>query len=384
LGRLPLDIITTFGVDANRLAAHSNFHGSLRVMRAVSDLFLSLTPEAVLDAVEAAGLRCASACNPLNSYENRVYEVGLEDGDRIIAKFYRPHRWTREQILEEHAFIDDCHEDEIPVTTLRRFPNGSSLEICPGTEDAGGIFYALFERRGGRAPEELSDEMLERLGMLTARLHNAGAKRPARHRHGLTPDRFIRESVAVLKDKRLLPEGWRDAYVEAALAIADVADRRLAGVPLQRIHGDLHLGNLVERGGILNVLDFDDSCMGPVVQDMWLVLPGRDGEARRQREVFLEGYEQLRRFDRSTLRLIEPLRAMRIVHYSAWLARRWHDPAFPATWPHFGTEEYWMNETRVLMEIRSLLDEEDGMIMPDDSRGQELTNKDFFWDWEEK
>lgn len=355
----------------------------MKDLEPATDLFLSLTPERVLAAVEAGGLRCNPVSYPLNSFENRVYEVELEDRTRVVAKFYRPGRWSEEQILEEHQFLADLAADEVPVCTMREFPGGGTLRRIEN------IWYALSDRRGGRAPDELDDAAVRRLGMLVARLHNAGARRPAPHRLRLGPDHYIRDNVDWLAEHDTLPRHLRDRYFDAALTIADILEKQLAGVPVHRIHGDLHLGNLLFRDGLLNVLDFDDMAIGPAVQDLWLALPGRDRWALRQREVFLEGYEQLREFDRSTLRLIETLRGLRLIHYAAWIARRWHDPAFPTAWPQFGTVDYWERETSDLAEqveiIRGTAKPEEGGFTPEEEQKEEesaLTNKDFFWDWE--
>jgi Ser/Thr protein kinase RdoA (MazF antagonist) len=347
-----------------------------------TDLFLSLTPEKVLAAVEAGGLRCNPVCYPLNSFENRVYEVELDDRTRVVAKFYRPGRWSEEQILEEHQFLDDLAAEELPVCTMRQFPGGGTLRRMEN------IFYTLSDRSGGRAPDELGDEAVRRLGMLVGRMHNVGARRPAPHRLRLTADTYVRDAVAWLEDHGTLPRHLRSRYFDTALAIADLADRRMEGVPVHRIHGDLHLGNVLFRDGLLRVLDFDDMVMGPAVQDLWLALSGRDPRTLAQREIFLEGYQQFRELDRATLGLIEPLRALRIVHYTAWLARRWHDPAFPAAWPHFGTPEYWDRETEDLEEQLAVMR---GEVPPEESAAglseetkeePTLTNKDYFWDWE--
>ena len=349
-----------------------------------TDLFLSLTPERVLAAVETGGLHCNPVSYPLNSFENRVYEVELKDRTRVVAKFYRPGRWTEEQILEEHQFLADLAADEVPVCTMREFPGGGTLRQIDN------IYYCLSDRRGGRAPDELDDATVRRLGMLVGRLHNAGARREAPHRLHMTADHYIRDNVDWLADHGTLPAHLRDRYFDTAFTIADILDKQLDGVPVHRIHGDLHLGNLLFRDGLLNVLDFDDMAIGPAVQDLWLALPGRDRWALRQRDLFLEGYEQLREFDRSTLRLIETLRGLRLVHYAAWLARRWHDPAFPAAWPQFGTVDYWERETTDLVEqlavIRGEAKPEEGGYSPEEATAEEesaLTNKDFFWDWEE-
>lgn len=352
-----------------------------------TDLFLALTPETVLAAVEAGGLRCNPVCYPLNSFENRVYEIELADRTRIIAKFYRPGRWTAEQILEEHAFLADLAAAEIPVATVRPFPDGGTLRQTA----SGAIYYTLADRRGGRAPDELTPEMALRLGRLVGRLHNVGAARPAPHRLPFDADTFIREPLAWLEEHDTLAPHLRERYFAAARAIALVVDERLEDVPIHRVHGDLHLGNLLLRDDLLHVLDFDDMVMGPAVQDLWLALPGRDREARELRQLFLEGYEQFRLFDRRTLHLIEPLRAMRIIHYSAWLARRWHDPIFPVTWPHFATPDYWERETSDLEELLRLIHgeaplDENGDALPRrepaPAEEEALSNKDFFWDWE--
>jgi Ser/Thr protein kinase RdoA (MazF antagonist) len=349
-----------------------------------NDLFLSLTPEKVLAAVEAGGLECNPVCYPLNSFENRVYEVELADRSRVVAKFYRPGRWSEEQILEEHLFLKDLAWQEIPVCTMRPFPDGGTLRRVDN------IFYCLSDRRGGRAPDELDEAGARRLGMLVGRMHNVGARRESEHRLPLNADTYIRQNVDWLEAHEVVPQHLRERYFDTALSIAAIADRRLAGVPVHRIHGDLHLGNILFRDGLLNVLDFDDMVVGPAVQDLWLALPGRDSYTQTLRERFLEGYLQFRDFDRSTLPLIETLRAMRIIHYAAWLARRWHDPAFPAAWPQFGTPEYWERETQDLEEqlavIRGEATPEEVAARPDEETAREeeeaLTNKDFFWDWE--
>lgn len=342
-----------------------------------SDLFLSLTPDRVLAAVEAAGLATNPVCYPLNSFENRVYEVELVDRSRIIAKFYRPGRWSEEQILEEHAYLLDLEVEEVAVCPVRRFPDGSTLKRQDG------IFYSLAERRGGRAPDELDDAAAERLGMLAGRLHAVGARRDAPHRLRLTSDAFVRDALAWLEEHAAVPARVWPRYAAAAHEVADRLDALSEGVETHRIHGDLHLGNLLMREGVLHVLDFDDMVVGPAVQDLWLALPGRDAHTRRQRERFLEGYERFRLFDRSSLRLIEPLRALRMIHFSTWLARRWHDPIFPATWPQFGDDDYWDRETADLEEqLRVIRRDAEPDAAAEQEDEAELTNADFFWDWE--
>jgi len=340
-----------------------------------TDLFLSLTPDKVLEAVEAAGVRVNPLCYPLNSFENRVYEVECEDRTRIIAKFYRPGRWSRAQILEEHRFLAELEEAEIPVCPTRPFPDGETLKPI------GHILYCLFHRTGGRAPDELDEALAERLGRLAARIHNVGAAGSATHRVKLSGDTMAREALEFLEAKKSVPARLEARYLEAANEIADTADARLRGVETHRIHGDLHLGNLLLRDGVFHVLDFDDMMTGPAVQDLWLLLPGRDAFTQRLRGVFVGAYEELRRFDRGTLRLIEPLRGLRMIHYAAWIARRWHDPIFPRTFVHFGTEAYWEEQTRDLEELCEVMRGEDGgaRVVPVE---EGLSNKDYFWDME--
>lgn len=346
-----------------------------------TDLFLKLTPDRVLEAVERAGFATRAVCYPLNSFENRVYEVELSDDSRVVAKFYRPGRWSEEQILEEHRFLAELVEEEIPVCAAMPFPDGSTLQRMDN------IYYALSERRGGRAPDELSDRLVERLGMLTARVHNVGARRDAPSRWRLGSENWVREPLTWLDAHDAVPASLWDRYRTAALRIADAADRALEGVDPHRLHGDLHLGNVLLRDGELRVLDFDDMCVGPAVQDLWLALPARDEESWRQRELWISAYGQFRDFDRATLRCIEPLRGLRIVHYAAWLARRYHDPAFQIAWPEFGTEDYWHKETEELEEqVRHLSDSPSGGLASTEKGFEDdaelLTNRDYFWDWE--
>lgn len=344
------------------------------------DTFLSLTPERVLDAVEASGMPCHAACHPLNSFENRVYAVTLEDGRQVVAKFYRPGRWTPAQILEEHRFLEDLVLAEVPVSPVLPFPDGRTLRQIEG------IWYCLHARLPGRTPQEIDPGEAERLGMVVARIHLIGALRDAPQRLRVAAETLVRAELRWMDGEGIVADPFRARWHEAGLAVAAVLDRRLRDVEMHRIHGDFHLGNLVLSDGAFHVLDFDDMVVGPAVQDLWLLAPGRDAHDRRLREAFLEGYEQFRAFDRASLDLIEPLRGLRMIRYAAWLARRWHDPIFPATWPHFGTEEYWRIETEALEDVvRGMARlEADGSGASRDLDGEPpLSNRDLFWDWEE-
>jgi len=312
------------------------------------NFFFELTPERVLQAVETAGLHCTGRCMALNSFENRVYDVELE-GDppsRRVAKFYRPGRWTEEQIREEHEYLYDLQSDEIPVVAPIAFANRSGNSTLHQTPT--GIWFSLFPKVGGRAPEELTDDQLKRLGRLLGRIHNIGARKKAPHRIVIGPDTYGLSNLEFLKSGNFIPLEFLARYEKATREICALTQDFLQNVPYQRIHGDCHLGNLLWNQNGPFFLDFDDMVQGPAVQDLWLLVPGRDAEALRQRGVLLEGYMEMREFDYSTLRLIEPLRALRFIHYAAWIARRWDDPAFPRAFPQFGTHRYWQDETEDL------------------------------------
>ncbi len=321
--------------------------------------FFELTPDKVLDAVEATGLRCTGRCIALNSFENRVYDVELEEepvtlwSNRRVAKFYRPGRWTREQILEEHEFLLDLAAAEIPAIAPVRFQDGTTLRQAES-----GIWYALFPKVGGRAPDELRDDQLEMIGRLLARIHNVGASKPAQHRVRVGPDTYGLANLDFLLKGDWIPLEFRSRYEHTVRKICEAIRPKFDQISVHRIHGDCHLGNLLWNVDGPFFLDFDDMLRGPAVQDLWLLLPGRpseDDEVRRQMEAILEGYEQMRAFDRSTLSLIEPLRALRYVHYTAWIACRWEDPAFPLAFPHFGSHRYWSDETENLEQQLDLI-----------------------------
>jgi len=351
----------------------------------MNEFFYNLTPDIVLSAIERSGFEPTGHCMTLNSYENRVYDLRLEDGAHIVTKFYRPGRWSRDQIQEEHDFLFQLRDDEIPVCAPLRFSDGMTIHQ---TDD---IYYAVWPRTGGRVPDELQDGELETLGRYLARIHNNGAAKPALHRIHLTGETYGLQPLAFLEEKGFLPEHCRERYGNAVREIVDIYEKLSVGVPVQRIHGDCHLGNLLKGSEGYFFLDFDDFLTGPVVQDVWMIVPARDREGLRQRDLFLEAYRQFRDFDDSWLRLIEPLRSLRYIRYAAWLAQRWEDPAFPAAFPHFGTVEYWEDETRDLEDqleyfYGSGVDLPPGIRKAEKNEDAEkdLTNKDFFWDWEDK
>jgi Ser/Thr protein kinase RdoA (MazF antagonist) len=311
--------------------------------------FFSLTPSRVLDAVEVGGLRCTGRCLPLRAFENRVYEVELEDERRLVVKFYRPGRWSRETILDEHAFLADLAAAEVPAVAPLDLGTGSTLGEIEG------ILYAAFPKVRGRTLDELDAEGRRRIGRTIGRLHAVGASREAPHRPRLDVRRYIREPLEVVLGGKFIPEGLAPRYREVALRIADVVAAPLAAARAQRIHGDLHWGNILWASDGPILVDFDDCLVGPPVQDLWLLARGDSEDARKERLDLLEGYELFREFDRSTLSLCEPLRALRIVYMSGWIARRWDDPSFPQAFPMFRNHNYWNQEYEELLRIAETL-----------------------------
>lgn len=305
----------------------------------------------MLDAVEAAlpstrdGVRATGRCLTLNSLENRVYEIELDDGSSVVTKFYRPGRWTRDAILDEHRFLAELVEAEVPAVAPVELTHGGTL-----AQSDDGILFAVFPKVRGRGLPELDDQQLEMVGRLLARLHLVGARGPAEHRLRLSVDTYAREPLHILETTRSLDPQLETRYRAVVAALIDRIAPLLDGVPAFRIHGDCHLGNVLWQSTGPFFLDFDDMVVGPAVQDVWLIVRGRDDEARRQREVLIGGYEQMRAFDRTTLRLVEPLRALRMIHYAGWIARRWEDPIFPRTFDDFGTYRYWQDQVADLEE----------------------------------
>jgi Ser/Thr protein kinase RdoA (MazF antagonist) len=350
---------------------------------AESEFFFELSPERVLQAVEAAGFRPTGHCFALNALENRVYDVRVDDDRHLVAKFYRPGRWSREAILEEHRLLAALEAAEIPVCTPLAFPDGETLHRTHG------IWYAIWPRTGGRSPDELGDEPVRVLGRLLARIHDIAEGVEIQHRKRLDSESFPLEALALLERREFLPPSCAARYRSAVEEVVAIYDEWSRGVATQPIHGDCHLGNLLhgDRGWFF--LDFDDMAIGPAVQDVWMLLPGRDQHAARQRALLIEAYRTFRPFDDASMRLIEPLRAFRFVFYAGWIARRWEDPAFPDAFPHFGTEAYWEKETRDLEEQVELIIRGEAVEpsapeakarLEDKEEEGELTNKDFFWD----
>jgi Ser/Thr protein kinase RdoA (MazF antagonist) len=310
-----------------------------------------LTPDLILDALESIGFAVNGSLFALNSYENRVYQVGLNDGTDLIAKFYRPERWSDDAILEEHAFSLELAENEIPVIAPLIL-NNKSLFLHEGYR------FAVFPKRGGRSPELDNLEHLKWLGRFLGRIHAIGRIRPFQYRHKLTPQRLGHESIAFLLQSDFIPQYLQHNYQVAAEAIMTVVNTQFeACMPFNiRIHGDCHPGNILWTDDGPHFVDLDDTCMGPAIQDMWMLLSGDTEQMRKQFSTILEGYSTFCDLDLSELGLIEPLRALRQLHYSAWLARRWDDPAFPLHFPWFNTPRYWEEHINDLRELQERLD----------------------------
>lgn len=315
--------------------------------------YRDLGPEDILRAVEGAGFSCDGRILALNSYENRVYQLGIEDGAPLVAKFYRPGRWSDAAIREEHAFTWELLEREIPAVAPLRNEQGETLF------HHGRYRFALFPCRGGRPPELDDPEQLEMLGRFIGRLHGVGAVRPFRYRPTLDVEHFAVESYQYLLEQGFIPSELVAEYRSLAeTLVAGIRERyRQAGaVAYLRIHGDCHPGNILWAGQGPFIVDFDDVRMGPAVQDLWMFLSGeRDYMAARLHDL-LAGYSVFRSFERRELHLVEALRTMRMMHYAAWLARRWDDPAFPQAFPWFNSRRYWEEHVVSLREQVSALE----------------------------
>ncbi len=312
-----------------------------------------LIPDRVLSALEQLGLVPDGRMLALNSYENRVYQLGLEDGGFVVAKFYRPGRWSDEAILEEHSFSRELAEQEIPVVAPLVLGEDATLHRHEGFR------FAVYPRRGGRWPELDDPDTLLRLGRFLGRMHALGATRPFAHRPAL--DRGFGETAsAFILEQGFMPPEYIGQYRDLAGRALERAGAVLEGAPAYdaiRLHGDFHPGNILwtEAGG-LHLVDLDDCRNGPAVQDLWMLLSGERAEQLAQLAELLDGYDDFFDFDRRELRLIEPLRALRIIHYAGWLARRWEDPAFPRTFPWFNTPRYWEEHILTLRQVLEQLE----------------------------
>jgi len=324
--------------------------------------YADLTPSEVLDALDAVGLRGDGRILQLNSYENRVFQVMLEDGGAVVAKFYRRSRWSDAQIVEEHTFSLELAEAEVPVVApcllhsasagvrLLPEPGPATLALRPGPD--GLHRYSVSPRHAGRSPELEDDAVLVRLGGFIGRLHAVGARRAFAHRRRLDAPHDAREAVALLLDGGFVSDNQRADWAEACARSVGCIDAAVAAHRPRsiRLHGDCHPGNLLWRDAGAHVVDLDDACMGPAVQDLWMLLSGEPEAMAWQLRQLLHGYAPFMDFDLAELGLIEPLRLLRMIRHNAWVAQRWQDPAFPAAFPDFGSSGYWGQQALQLRE----------------------------------
>ena len=316
--------------------------------------FAALTPDMVLDALASVGLYGDGRLMALSSYENRVYQVQLEEPHEgltaVVAKFYRPGRWNEAQILEEHSFAAELMDGEVPVV--------GPLVLRGKTLNRHGAFdFSVSPRRGGRPPELDDAQVLEWIGRFLARIHQVGAARPFAHRPALDLQSFGIEPRDWLLGQHMIPmdvqSEWQKRCATALQMIGDTAlgEARDSGIAMIRLHGDCHPGNILwtpDSGP--HFVDLDDARTGPAVQDLWMLLSGERSQRQKQLGPLVDGYELFREFDRAELALVEPLRTLRLIHYSAWLARRWDDPIFPINFPWFGSSDYWQGQVQMLDE----------------------------------
>jgi len=322
--------------------------------------YAGLTPDCVLDALDSIGLRGDGRLLGLNSFENRVYQIWLEESSAapvVVAKFYRPGRWSDAQILEEHDFVRELAERELPVVA----------PLAPGDKTLhrfGGYRFALYPKRGGRAPELEDRDTLEWMGRFIGRIHAIGALSQFRVRPALDLASFGEEPRDYLLEHGFIPADLAAAWSSVAAQALQGVRRcyeRAGAVRNIRLHGDCHAGNVLwtESGDARgpHFVDFDDARTGPAVQDLWMLLSGERTAMVRQLADVLAGYEDFHEFDARELHLVEALRTLRLIHYSAWIARRWDDPAFPAAFPWFNTQRYWQDRILELREQIALMDE---------------------------
>ena len=316
--------------------------------------YADLTPDVVLDAVETCGWQASGRLLALNSYENRVYQVELEDGRYLVGKFYRPGRWPDKAILEEHAFTMELAEQEIPVVAPLADERGTTLHRF------GAYRFSLYPRQGGRWPDLDNDDNLEWLGRLLGRMHLVGATRPFRHRPALDVETFGEASARYLLENRFIPSHLLEAYASLTRDLLQqirAAYGRAGDIANIRLHGDCHPGNILWTDDGPHFVDLDDCRTGPAVQDLWMLLSGDRHEMTLQMGAILAGYEQFMAFNPAEMHLLEALRSLRMMHYAAWIARRWQDPAFPQAFPWFGTDRYWEEHVLALREQAAALDE---------------------------
>ncbi len=316
--------------------------------------YAGLTPECILDAVETLQRHCDGRLLALNSYENRVYQVGIEDAPPVIAKFYRPGRWTDAAILEEHRYTQQLADLEIPAVPPIPDDSGRTLHRH------GGYRFSIYPRMGGRAPELGDEETLIWLGRFIGRIHAVGMTAPFEHRPTLSIEGYGWRPSQFVMDNGFVPADLLAAYrstVSDVLQAVRAGFARGGNLPLLRLHGDCHMGNVLWTDAGPHFVDFDDCMMGPAIQDLWMLLSGSREEMGAQLAKVLDGYEEFADFNYAELHLVEALRSLRMIHYAGWLARRWDDPAFPMHFPWFNTQRYWQDHVLALREQLAAMSE---------------------------
>jgi Ser/Thr protein kinase RdoA (MazF antagonist) len=310
-----------------------------------TQFFDSLTQDRVLDAIEALDFKTSGRVMIMASMENRVYEVEIynDEAEHVsenfkIMKFYRPGRWSKQQIEDEHEFLFDLIKNDIQAI---------APDIIKGESvftNADGLFYSIFKKQGGRAADEWTPELLEQMGRLLARLHNTGQSKTSSHRLKLDIKTFGRDNLSLINNYEFLPMDYKSSYTNVCNEIFDIAAPLFEKIKVQRIHGDCHHGNILLKDGHPFLIDFDDMSVGPRVQDLWMIAPGRDEWDKKNFDILLDSYITMTDFDFKELKLVETLRALRIIHFSAWIGHRYKDESFKRAFPNFGTHQYWEKE----------------------------------------
>ncbi len=318
-----------------------------------SQFFYELDPDTVLNSLDQLGLKTTGRVLTLNSMENRVYDIEC-DKLSVVAKFYRPGRWSKDQILEEHTFLTDLIDQEIPVSAPLVF-NKETLFTVPNKN----IFFTLFLKRGGRLKDELNDEEIIKLGHTIARLHQVGKSKSATHRLSLTPKIFINDNVTYLLENNKIPGHLISQYKSLSSKLLNTAIKYFQNISFQRIHGDCHFGNILWRDEEFFLVDFDDAVNGPCIQDLWPMIPADDPDSVIKRALLWDAYKEINVLAENEIKLVPILRAMRVINYAAWIAKRFSDPAFVNTFPMFGSESYWKEQIQILQEIDSAINTKD-------------------------